>query len=169
VDSDPYEGWWNASYVVTTPGPGEPEKISGNYIHVKKAMGSWSWNEIAGGPADAMPNHSKKVPDAAILNPADYNLKFEVNTLKPYNGSTIRINVGLKSEDNANYAWNPPYDTKGQWQTVVIPFEEVVASYAVKPAISSTGYWTRILMQGPNDLDADICFDTFRIVPKVNK
>ena len=85
IDSDPYEGWWNQSYVVTNPGPGDPVAISGNYIRFKKPISGWSWNEVAGGPANAMPVHSKNIPDAAILKPEDYNLKFEVNTLKPYN------------------------------------------------------------------------------------
>jgi hypothetical protein len=169
LDSDPYEGWWNQSYVVTSPGPGDPIAISGNYIRVKKAIGAWTWNEIAGGPATAMPVHSKNIPDAAILKPEDYNLKFEVNTMKPYTASIVRINVGLSAEDNNAYLWNPPYDTKGQWNTVVIPFEEVVASYKVKPTVNPAGYWTRILIQGPGDLDADISFDNFRVVPKVIK
>jgi hypothetical protein len=169
ISSDPYEGWWNQSYVVTNPGPNDPPKINGNYIRVAKALGAWSWNEIAGGPATAMPTHSKNVPDEAILKPEDYNLKFEVNTLKPYIASTVRINVGLSAEDNNAYQWKPPYDTKGQWQTVIIPFEEVVASYATRPTVNPNGYWTRILIQGPGDLEADIAFDTFRIVPKVDK
>jgi hypothetical protein len=169
ISSDPYEGWWNSSYVVSNPGPGDPPKINGNYIRVKKSIGAWSWNEIAGGPATAMPNHSKRVPDAAILKPEDYNVKFEINTIKPYNNSTIRINLALNAEDNNAYQWKPPYDTKGKWETVVIPFETIVASYAVKPTINPNGYWTRLLIQGPGDLDADIAFDNFRIVPKVIK
>ncbi len=169
ISSDPYEGWWNASYVVSNPGPNDPPKINGNYIRVSKQLGEWSWNEIAGGPASAMPIQSKNIPDAAILKPSDYNLKFEANTLKPYNNSIIRINVGLNSQDNDAYQWKPPFDTKGQWQTVVIPFEEVVASYKVKPSINPDGYWTRILIQGPGVLDADISFDNFRVVPKVIK
>lgn len=169
ISSDPYEGWWNESYVVTNPGPGDPVKINGNYIRVKKMIGAWSWNEIAGGAANAMPNHSKNVPDAAILKPEDYNLKFEVNTIKPYNASIIRINVGLNAEDNNAYLWQPPVDTKGQWQTVIIPFEEIIASYKVKPTVSPDGYWTRLLIQGPGDLDADISFDNFRVVPKISK
>jgi hypothetical protein len=116
-----------------------------------------------------MPVHSKNIPDAAILKPEDYYLKFEVNTLKPYNASLIRINVALNSEDNNAYLWKPPFDTKGQWQTVIIPFEEVVASYAVKPTVNPAGYWSRLLIQGPGDLDADIAFDNFRVVPKVSK
>src|SRR5215203_226230 len=27
IDSDPYEGWWNSNYVVTSPGPTDPPKI----------------------------------------------------------------------------------------------------------------------------------------------
>lgn len=169
IDSDPYEGWWNASYVVTDPSPNEPAKISGNYIHVNKTFGSWSWNEIAGGPASAMPVHSKNIPDDAILNPKDYDLKFEVNTLKPYNNSLIRINVALNAEDNDAYLWSPPFDTHGQWQTVVVPFEDVVNSYKVRPTVNPDGYWCRLLVQGPGDWDADICFDNFRVVPKVDK
>jgi hypothetical protein len=169
ISSDPYEGWWNSSYVVSNPGPNDPPKINGNYIRVKKSIGAWSWNEIAGGPATAMPNHSKRVPDAAILKPEDYNVKFEINTIKPYNNSTIRINLALNAEDNDAYQWKPPFDTKGKWETVVIPFETIVASYKVKPTVNPNGYWTRLLIQGPGDLDADIAFDNFRIVPKVIK
>jgi len=169
IDSDPYEGWWNSSYVVSNPGPDDPQKISGNYLRFKKAIGAWSWNELAGGPAKDMPVHSKNIPDAAILKPEDYNLKFEVNTVKPYNSNVLKINVALLAEDNDAYKWNPPYDTKGQWQTVAIPFEEVVASYKVKPAVSPNGYWSRLLFHGPGDLDADISFDNFRVVPKVIK
>ena len=167
IDSDPYEGWWNSSYVVSSPGAGDPPKISGNYLRFKKSIAAWSWNELAGGPASAMPVHSKNIPDAAILKPEDYNLKFEVNTTKPYTSNMLKINAGLSAEDNDAYQWKPPYDTKGQWQTVVIPFEEVVASYKVKPTVNPAGYWSRLLFHGPGDLDADISLDNFRVVPKV--
>ncbi|MEO6453986.1 MAG: glycan-binding surface protein [Ginsengibacter sp.] len=167
IDSDPYEGWWNSSYVITAPAAGDPTKINGNYLRFRKAIGAWSWNELAGGPASAMPVHSKNIPDAAILKPSDFNLKFEVNTVKPYNNNMLKINVALLAEDNDAYLWKPPYDTKGQWQTVVIPFEDVVASYKVKPTVSASGYWSRLLFHGPGDLDADISLDNFRIVPKI--
>ena len=167
ISSDPYEGWWNSSYVVSNPGPNDPPKINGNYIRVSKIIGAWSWNEIAGGPATAMPNHSKNIPDAAITKPEDYNLKFEFNSIKPYNASTIRINAGMNAEDNNAYQWQPPYDSKGEWHTIVIPFEEIISSYAVRPVVNPDCYWTRLLIQGPGELDADISFDNFRVVPKV--
>ena len=167
IDGDPHEGWWG-TYLVTSPGAGDPPKISGNYYRQRKQVKAWVWDspEIAGGPANSMATHSKNVPDAAILKPDEYNLKFEINTVKPYVSNRIGINVGLNAEDNNNYAWNPPYDSKGQWHTIVIPFETVYNSYAVKPTINPTGYWSRILIFGPGDLDADICFDNLRIVPK---
>lgn len=169
IDGDPHEGWW-ATYLVTTPNTanGDPVAISGNYYRFKKQTKAWTWDapEVAGGPASSMPNHSKNIPDDAILNPANYYVKFEVNTLKPYNKSQIILNVGLIAEDNNAYIWRPPYDTKGQWQTVTIPFEDMVASYTTKPVISPSGYWSRILVFGGDDFDADMCFDNLRIVPK---
>jgi hypothetical protein len=167
IDGDPAEGWWG-TYLVNNPGPNDPPKISGNYYRFVKAVKAWTWDapEVAGGPADANPNHSKNVPDAAILKPEDYYLKFEINTVKPYNSNMISFNVALTAEDNNNYDWAPPYDSKGKWNTVTIPFEDVVRSYTNKPVVSPTGYWSRILVFGPGDLDADIAFDNLRVVPK---
>ena len=169
IASDPFEGWHEANLVVSNPGPDDPPKINGSYIRVNKPLSSWSWNEIADGPADAMPSYSKNIPADAILHPEKYNLKFEVNTKKPYNNSMITINAGTSAQDTKGYKWAPPFDTKGKWQTVVIPYEEVVASYTVKPVVNPNGYWAMLLMQGPGDLDADISFDSFRIVPKLDQ
>jgi hypothetical protein len=179
IDADPHEGWYD-TYLVTNPDPskGDPVKISGNYYRFKKSLQAWVWDkpEVAGGPAINMPNHSKNIPDAAILNPADYNVKFEINTLKPYNKSRIIFNVGLSAppgstkpedaQDNEAYVWQPPFDTKGQWQTVTIPYQDMVAKFKVKPVVNPNGYWNRIMLFGGDDFDADICFDNLRVVPK---
>ena len=167
ISSDPFTGWWNASFVVSNPGPADPASINGNYIRVTRAIGAWNWLEAAGGPPDAMGPISKNIPDEAILKPEDYNLKFEVNTLKPYNNNMIKLNLGLTAFNNDQYQWKPPIDTKGQWQTVVIPFEEIAASYGGSLSVSPAGYYTRLLFHGPGDLDCDIAFDNFRVVPKV--
>lgn len=170
ISSDPFTGWWNEAYVVKSPGAGDPPSINENYIRVKKPISSWSWNEVAGGPPDAMGSISKNIPDEAILKPSDYNLKFEVNTMKPYNANVLKINVGLSNDFNGDeYRWLPPYDTKGQWQTVIIPFDEIAASYGAPLTVSDKGYYTRLLFHGPGDLDCDMSFDNFRVVPKVIK
>ncbi|WP_353718109.1 glycan-binding surface protein [Dyadobacter sp. 676] len=173
LSSDPYTGWWNPAFVVSKPGAGDPPSINGNYIRVKKAIGGWQWTEVAGGPPDAMGAISKNIPDSAILKPADYVLKFEVNTIKPYNNNVLKITVGLADGFNdSQYTWLPPYDTKGQWQTVVIPFEEIAASYessGSKLTVSNKGYYTRLLFHGGGDLDCDMAFDNFRVVRKGDK
>ena len=170
IGSDPFQGWNNASLVVTNPGAGDPPKINGNYFRIKAQIGSWGWNELADGDAGSMPSYSKNIPDDAILHPEKYYLKFEINTMKPYNNSMITINAGGSVvQDTKGYKWAPPFDTKGLWQTVVIPYEEVVASYSVTPVVNPNGYWSMVLLQGPGDLDADMSFDNFRVVPKVLK
>ncbi|PZR37904.1 MAG: hypothetical protein DI538_11045 [Azospira oryzae] len=165
ISSDPYTGWWNEGFVVKTAGENDPPLINGNYIRVVKTINAWSWLEVAGGPPDAMGPISKNIPDDAILNPAKYNLKFEVNTKKPYNNNVIKINLGLKNDfNNDEYRWLPPYDTKGEWETVVLPLETVMEKF--NTSVSTNGYYTRLLFHGPGDLDCDISFDNFRVVPK---
>lgn len=168
ISSDPFTGWWNADFVVSDPGTDDPPLINGNYIRVNQAIGAWAWIEVAGGPADAMGDISKNIPDEAILHPDLYSLKFEVNTVKPYDNNVIKLNFGLTSENNDAYLWNPPYDTEGAWKTVTIPYSEMVAEYVAQGStmvVSPDGYWTRILFHGPGELDCDISFDNFRIVP----
>ncbi len=176
ISSDPFTGWWNESFVVTNPGEGDPPKINGNYIRIVRELSSWNWVEAAGGPPSAMGDISKNIPDAAILNPADYDLKFEVNTLKPYNNNMIKFNLGLSRDFyNDEYRWVPPYDSQGEWETVVISLDEVMSKFtsAAVPdgnIVSPDGYYTRILVgHGPGDLDCDIAFDNFRVVPKVSE
>jgi len=84
----------------------------------------------------------------------------------------IKFNFGLQSEVNDAYQWAPPFDTGGQWQTVVIPFETIIQSYkelGVTPVVNPNGYWTRVLIHGPGDWDCDIAFDNFRVVPKIDE
>ncbi|HEX5153472.1 MAG TPA: glycan-binding surface protein [Parafilimonas sp.] len=170
IGSDPFEGWNNASLVVTNPGAGDPPKINGNYFRIKKSVPAWDWNELADGDAGSMPSYSKNIPDDAILHPEKYYLKFEINTMKPYNNSMITINAGGQVvQDTKGYKWAPPYDSKGQWQTVAISYNEVVAQYSKPPVVNPNGYWAMVLLQGPGDLDADMSFDNFRVVPKVDQ
>ncbi|MBX3240984.1 MAG: hypothetical protein KIT80_15870 [Chitinophagaceae bacterium] len=170
IGSDPHIGWWGSGFVVSSPGPDDPPAINGNYIRVSQQLNSWGWVEAAGGPPDAMGDISKNIPDEAILKPEGYYLKFEVNTRKPYDNHNIRFNVGLANGFfNDQYVWAPPFDTHGEWQTVAIPFEEVAGSYGTPLTVSANGYYSRILLHGPGDLDCDVSFDNFRVVPKVLK
>jgi len=167
ISSDPYSGWWDASIVVTNPGTTDPPSINGNYIRIVQKFGVWGWYDAAGGPASAMGDISKNIPDDAILHPSKYNFKFEVCTTKPFNGGGCLFWVGLTDYTNpsvAYYKWNPPVDTKGVWQTIVIPYEDVVSAMIVPVTVNHDGSF-----QGGTALDCDMSFDNFRVVPKTLK
>jgi hypothetical protein len=172
IDSDPYIGWWRESLVTSTLGP---EPISGNYIYVRQTISEWQWFELAGGPPDAMGENAKRVPDEAMIRPDKYFLKFEINTLKPFNANGLKINVGSAGTfdvvDNA-FVWPPSdgdgnvevVDTKGAWQTVAIPFDQVTAN--TPKMVSSDGYYIRIWFHyNRGALAADLALDNFRVVP----
>jgi hypothetical protein len=170
INYDPFAGWWGSSFVVSNPGPTDPVAISGNYVRVKQLIASWAWVGVGGGPIGSEGGLDKAIPDDAILHPSNYNLKFEVNTVKPYNAGGFKIEIGrVAFDDHIYYYWNPPLDTKGEWQTVVIPFEEVTSAYIALGAsvvTNPSGYANRVMFSASTALDCDMSFDNFRVVPK---
>jgi hypothetical protein len=172
ISSDPYSGWWDSTLVVKKVGPADPPLINGNYIRIVKKFGVWGWYDAAGGPASVMGDISKNIPDDAILHPGNYNFKFEVCTTKPFNGGGCLFWVGMSDYTNSAatyYHWNPPVDTKGIWQTIVIPYEDVVSGMGIPITVDHDGYFNRLSMQGGTALDCDMSFDNFRVVPKTIK
>ena len=134
-------------------------------------IGAWAWTEWIGGREDALAT-SHNLPDDAVLNPDKYNLKFEINTLKPYNNNMIKIMIGQVNNPDPDwnaepYHFRPPFDTKGQWQTVTIPFSEVIANYRTNWGLRPQGYGVKIWFHGPGAVEADVAFDNLRVVPKV--
>jgi hypothetical protein len=166
IHNDPWTGWWGQGNVV--PGT-DPLAINGNFTRITGNIGSWGWTEWIGGKEDALAT-SHNLPDDAVLNPGKYVMKFEINTLKPYNGNRIKFMIGQvngpdPSWDNEPYFWEPPFDTKGQWQTVSIPFDEVVSKYVTNWGVRPQGYGVKVWFHGPGALAADIAFDNLRVVP----
>jgi hypothetical protein len=172
IDSDPYIGWWRESLVTSTLGP---EPISGNYIYVRQTISEWQWFELAGGPPDAMGDNAKRIPDEAMTRPDKYLLKFEINTLKPFNANGLKINVGSAGTfdvvDDA-FVWPASdgdgnvevVDTEAEWRTIVIPFEQVTAN--TPKVVSPEGYYIRIWFHyNRGALAADLALDNFRVVP----
>lgn len=169
ITNDPWSGWWGQSNVVNST---DPMAISGNFSRITTNIGAWAWTEWIGGREDALAT-SHNLPDDAVLNPGKYDLKFEVNTLKPYNGNRIKIMIGQVNSPDPNwntepYFWEAPFDTKGKWQTVIIPFNEIVANYTTNWGIRPQGYGVKVWFHGPGALEADIAFDNLRVVPKIS-
>jgi hypothetical protein len=167
IHNDPWSGWWGGDLVVNAS---DPLAINGNFTRITKSIGAWSWTEWIGGKEDALAT-SHNLPDEAVLSPEKYNLKFEINTLKPYNGNRIKIMIGQVNGPDPNwdtepYYWEPPFDTKGEWQTVTISFDEVTAKYKTNWGVRPQGYGVKVWFHGPGSVDADIAFDNLRVVPK---
>jgi hypothetical protein len=169
ITDDPWTGWWGQNMVVDGS---DPLAINGNFSRITQNIGAWAWTEWIGGREDALAT-SHNLPDDAVLNPDKYYLKFEINTLKPYNGNMIKIMIGQVNNPDPDwnaepYYFNPPFDTKGKWQTVTIPFKEVVAHFA-NWGLRPQGYGVKVWFHGPGSLDADIAFDNLRVVPILSK
>ena len=165
IHNDPWSGWWGQGNVVSAS---DPLAINGNFTRITQPIGSWGWTEWIGGKEDALAT-SHNLPDDAVLNPAKYLMKFEINTLKPYNGNRIKFMIGQVNGPDPDwnaepYYWEPPFDTKGEWQTVSIPFNEVVANYVTNWGVRPQGYGVKVWFHGPCALDADIAFDNLRVV-----
>jgi hypothetical protein len=167
IHNDPYSGWWGADKVVSE---NDPLAINGKFTRITGSIGSWGWTEWIGGKEDAL-STSHNLPDDAVLNPEKYVMKFEINTIKPYNGNRIKFMIGQvngpdPSWDNEPYFWEPPFDTQGKWQTVSVPFDEVVSKYVTNWGVRPQGYGVKVWFHGPGALTADIAFDNLRVVPE---
>lgn len=168
VSSDPFKGYSGAEYVVTDPGEDAPRAINGNYIRINKIVGDYEWTPFAEGSPNDFGEEAKAIPDDAILHPGDYYLKFEINTQKPYNNNGIKFQLAMVDgivDNRFAYKWEPPFDTQGKWETIALSLDEVLAG--INPVLNESGYYVRFLVHGPGQLDADISFDNFRVVPKV--
>jgi len=169
----------------TSSAPGVPS-INGKYLYCPfgpTGYAAWGWSEIWTGnqPAPEL-SGLKNIPQEAFVNPAAYSLKFEVNTIGgSLAGAWFNIWIGNNIGGAANrgpdngkanaglYTWQPNIDTKGAWQTVVIPWDQFTA-YASKPGYafkySPDGYDISIVLQGPNSASVKyLAFDNMRVVP----
>jgi len=170
ITNDPWSGWWGQTNVVDAS---DPLAINGNFTRMTANIGAWAWTEWIGGKEDALAT-SHNLPDDAVLHPEKYYMKFEINTLKPYNNNMIKFMIGQVNGPDPDwnaepYYFRPPFDTKGQWQTVSVSFDEVVANYKTNWGIRPQGYGVKVWFHGDGALDADIAFDNLRVVPKVLK
>ena len=150
--------WGGTDFITTGP---TPAPVNGPFLRVNKAIGAWAWTEFTA-------NNTIVLPMDVLTNPNNYVLKFEYNTLKPFNTNVIKIAIdgdpGAATTPNT-YLWRPssPINTRGKWSTMRINMSDLLTTGLVP---SRTQHEFRLLFHGDGALDADISFDTFRIVPK---
>ncbi|MGI4871860.1 MAG: glycan-binding surface protein [Janthinobacterium lividum] len=147
--------WGGTDYITTGP---TPAPVNGPYIRVNKAIGAWAWTEFS-------VNNTIVLPADVATNSANYVLRFEVNTLKPFSTNVIKFVIDGDAGSTNTYLWTPatPFYTRGQWSTKTIP----LSAFINKPTdLAKPLHTIDILFHGDGALDADMSFDNFRIVPK---
>jgi hypothetical protein len=159
--------WRGPDYIVSSDPNVTP--VNSNFIRVNQAFGAWPFFELYGGPAEGdIGQEAGNIPDEAIINPAGFALKFEINTLESLAGASMRLHLG--NADNAGldaarqasfYVWESNLNTEGEWETVTIPFENVYQGFAA----SDAGYSMFIYFHGPNALKHNFAMDNMRVVP----
>lgn len=165
-------GFWRGGDFVVESDPNVPN-ISGKFIRVNKgALSAWPYLEVYGGPADGdVADLTKVIPQEAFINPAGYNLKFEINTLASIAGANMRLYLGDAgggtfgdARNNIYYVWQANLDTQGTWETVTIPWIDVFTANQ-QFDYNSDGYGMYIYFHGPNAASYNFAVDNFRVVP----
>ncbi len=163
-------GLWHGPDYIKASDP-DITAISNKFIRVNKELGAWGWFEMYVGPSGSdVTLETKNIPADAFVNPQNYEVKFEINTLKPLTGAEIRMYMGTgdmgSERNNIHYIWKPNVDTKGQWQTVSIPWEDFWAANK-RFAYSPAGYGVSFHFSGPLAVSANFGLDNMRVVPKI--
>ena len=147
--------WGGTDYITTGP---SPAPINGPYVHVSKSIGDYQWTEFS-------VHNNIVLPADVVSNLANYVLRFEVNTLKPFSSNAIRFSIDGDVDAVNTYWWAPtaPFNTRGQWRTMTVPLNSFIKSPS---ALNIPLHKCQFVFIGPGVLDADMSFDNFRIVPK---
>ncbi len=147
--------WGTTTFITNGPAPAP---VNGPFVRVTQSIGAWAWTEFS-------THNNIALPADVVANPTNYVLRFEVNTLKPFNSNAIRFSIDGDVAATNTYWWTPttPFNTRGQWSTMTIP----LSAFINKPAeLSKPLHECKFVFLGDGTLDADIAFDTFRVVPK---
>ena len=163
--------WHGPAYIVSSDDDIEP--INGKFIRMKRDLSAWGWFELYVGPSNSdVALELKNIPAeaATVANADKYSLKFEINTLKSLTGAYIHMYIGPTIEPgrhNAKYIWQPNINTNGEWQTVTIPWKDVLVANS-QLEYDPNGYGVSIHFSGPNAVTGDFALDNMRVVPNIN-
>lgn len=161
-------GYWHGHTMIVESDPDIPN-INGKFLRVKNNYGGGWWEFLVAPANSDIRFETRNIPADAISNPSAYNLKFEINTQKPIlDGTSVRMYIGndMPAErNNTHYVWKPAIDTKGEWQTITIPFEAIKGALP-NWTINPDGYGISFWFWDGVAMEADFALDNFRVVPK---
>jgi hypothetical protein len=158
--------WHGPNYIVSSDD--DIPVINGKFIRMKRDLGAWGWFELYVGPSNSdAALELKNIPEEAFTRPEEYSLKFELNTLKSLTGAAIHMYIGpdmAGERGGTNYNWQPNINTEGQWETIVIPWEDVYTANKQFP-YNPDGYGISIHFSGASPVTGDFGLDNMRVVP----
>ena len=159
--------WTGGDYIKATDPVIEP--ISGKFIRFNRDLGAYPYAEFyVGGAGSDISLENRNIPEEALANPANYVLKFEINTLAPLTGAELRMHIGngdLGAQRDAQYyAWLPNISTDGEWETVSIPFEDFYTANK-EFAYNPNGYNMSLWFHGALAVNTNFALDNMRVVP----
>ncbi len=145
-----------SDYVTSSAKPGP---IDGKYVRIEKEIPSWSVTDLI--------QDNVTLPAEAVADPSKFVLKFEVNTLEPFDANMIKIMIDGDYHEVNTYLWRSRqvFDTKGQWQTYTVDLDKIINT-PLKASLNKHKF--KLSYHGNGVLDANMSFDNFRIVPKEN-
>ncbi|RNI31265.1 glycan-binding surface protein [Rufibacter latericius] len=161
-----FDGWWHGKDFVVSSDPEIPA-ISGKFLRSNKDLGAWAWYEMWVGNGGTIKTGTSNIPADAFANPGKYSLKFELNTLQSLQGAELHMYMGanMASErEKINYNWKPNIDTKGEWQTVIIPWEDFLKGNTTLK-YNPAGYEVSFHFSGASPVKAMFGLDNIRVVP----
>ncbi|GAB3831045.1 glycan-binding surface protein [Pontibacter rugosus] len=161
-------GLWHGPNFIKASDP-EIKNINNNFLRFNQALAEGAWAEFYVGPVNSdIAKETKNIPAAALENPADYVLKFEINTLAPLTGAAIKMYMGVgdmgTERNTIFYTWKPNIHTEGAWETVSIPFEEFYTANKEFP-YRADGYGASFFFSDGAKVTANIAIDNMRVVP----
>jgi hypothetical protein len=172
----PTDGWWHGPQYLT-PVPEIPP-VDNLYVHFTgQIVDAGSWLEFYVGPAaGGIAEQTRNIPDDAILNPERYEMKFELLTLAPIaTGANIKIYIGNNMEGQRGSNWYNfalTADTEGEWQTIAIPFGEVIkeikerSSPPISINVDPNGYGLSFWFHDSSAaMPLDFAIDNIRVSP----
>jgi len=170
-DGTDFSGWWSSSDLIVASDP-EISAISNKFLRANRELAAYSWLEFWVGDGGTILEATKNIPQQAFQTPKAYSLKFEISTLSALTNAEVRMYMGnsndfggSRAKENNFYIWRPNIgDLDGEWQTVVIPFENfLLANKDLQYNLN--GYQVSFYFSSPVATTPNFALDNIRVVP----
>jgi len=170
-DGTDFSGWWQGKDFIVGSDP-DITPINNKFIRFNKKLAAYSWGEFWVGDGGTIRQATSNIPAEAFATPQNYSLKFELSTLAALTGAEVRMYMGNSADFGGSraaagkyYTWKPNIgNTEGEWQTVIIPFENFLAANTTLQ-YNPNGYQVSFYFSSPVATTPNFGMDNIRVVP----